>query len=129
MKAGSRAGLAVFGLLFLGAAIGVGADHLWLAYRMHQPARQEASHEESLTGMLSTLHLSESQHEAISAILQRYHATVERQVATVHETLLTVMDSARLEIEALLNPEQLTAFRDWIGAEYERLDPHSIIPR
>jgi len=130
MSTGARAGFAALGLVVFGFALGVGGDHIWLALRMHTPvAVLEVTHEESMFAMLGTLDLTEAQHAAIQEILDRYHSTVEHQVAAVHAQLLPTMDSARLEIEAALNPEQLRVFHGWIDTEHERLDPtsHSLI--
>ena len=73
--------------------------------------------------MLGSLDLTNQQHEAIDVIFNRYHARVEQHLATVHPVLLSTMDSARHEIEALLDPNQLVAFRDWIRIEHRRLQP------
>jgi hypothetical protein len=130
MSIGSRAGFAAFGLVVFGVALGVGGDHLWLAHRMQTPVvALEVTHEESMYAMLGTLDLTEAQHTAIQEIIDRYHSTVEHQVAAVHTRLLPTMDSARVEIEAALNPEQLRVFHGWINTEHERLDPtpHSLI--
>jgi oligoendopeptidase F len=120
MSGRARAGFATAGLVFLGFALGVLADHLWLAYRMHHSA-PELTHSEALVSMLHSLDLTDAQHDEIDAILRRYHSKVEQHLAAVHPILLATIDSARYEIEALLNPEQLEAFQDWIRAEHERI--------
>jgi hypothetical protein len=87
---------------------------------MHRSAG-ELTHQEAMVAMLHTLDLGEDQSEAIDEILLRYHAKVEQQLAAVHPVLLATIDSARHEIEALLEPDQLEAFQAWIREEHERL--------
>ncbi len=120
MSGRTRAGVAVAGLVLLGFALGVFADHLRLAYRMHRSAG-ELTHQEAMVAMLHTLDLGGEQREAIDEIFGRYHAKVEQQLAAVHPVLLATIDSARLEIEALLEPDQLEAFQAWIREEHERI--------
>ncbi len=129
MSVGLRAGFATFGLLLLGFALGVGADHLWLAHRMHRAAPQEPTHQESFIAMLDTLNLTEEQHDAINEIFDRNHTNVRRHLAAVNAQLLPTMNSARLGIEAQLNPDQLAVFQAWMDVERERLDTiqHSVI--
>ena len=117
----ARAVLAAVGLVALGFALGVSTDRVWLAHRA--PALGLApTHEQALVAMLGSLDLTDEQHEAIDSVLQRSHAKVERPLSAVHPLLFAAMDSARLEIEAVLNPEQLAAFRDWLRAEHQRLE-------
>jgi hypothetical protein len=120
MSGKARAGYAAAGLVLLGFALGVLADHAWLAYRMHRSA-PELTHSEALFEMLHSLDLTDEQQEAIDAVFSRYHEKVEGHLAAIHPVLLATVDSARYEIEALLDPEQLVAFRDWVRAEHERL--------
>jgi hypothetical protein len=125
----TRAGFAAVGLVLLGVALGVLGDHLWLALRQHRvPA--ELTHEESLVALLSSLDLSTDQHDAIQEILERSHAAVEEKLAEVHPMLLATIDSARQEIEVLLDSTQLVAFREWLHAEHDRMQetPNFMIP-
>lgn len=117
----TRAGLAAVGLVLIGFALGVLADHLWLAYRAHHSA-PESTHSERLIQMLHTLELTADQRETIDTILERYHERVERQLAQVHPVLLATIDSARHEIEAVLDPDQLRQFHDWLRREHLRMD-------
>jgi oligoendopeptidase F len=128
MSGKTRAGLASLGLVLLGFALGVLGDHLWLAHRSHE-AQIEATHEESLAALLASLDLSAEQHDSIQQILNRAHATIEDRLAQVHPELLATIDSARQEIEVLLDSTQLVAFRDWVYTEHDRMraTPHSII--
>jgi len=120
MSGKTRAGLASLGLVLLGFALGVFGDHLWLAHR--SPDEQvEATHEESLAALLSSLDLSADQHDSIQQILNRAHATIEDRLAEVHPQLLATVDSARQEIEVLLDSTQLVAFRDWVHTEHDRM--------
>jgi hypothetical protein len=122
MTGGTRAGFAALGLILVGFALGVFADHLWLAFRSHG-VQMEQTHEESLAAILASLDLSDDQHAAIQQIMNRYHATLEERLAEVHPVLLAIIDSARLEIETLLDSTQLVAFRDWMHAEHGRMQP------
>jgi hypothetical protein len=129
MTVKTRAGFAAVGLVLLGVALGVLGDHLWLAHRQHRvPA--ELTHEESLVALLSSLDLSTDQHDAIQQILERSHTAVEEKLAEVHPVLLATIDSARQEIEVLLDSTQLMAFREWLHAEHDRMQatPHFMIP-
>ena len=128
MSGGARAGFAAVGLVLLGVALGVFGDHMWLAHRMHS-VQTEPTHEASLVAMLASLDLSQDQHDAIHQILGKYHDTVEERLATVNPVLLATVDSARQEIEILLDANQLVVFRDWIHTEFGRLQQtqHSII--
>lgn len=118
----ARAWLAAAGLVVLGFALGVFADHLWLAYRMHA-SPPEYPRETSIVAMLDTLDPTDEQRDAIHAVVRRYHTKVGQQLAAIHPVLLATMDSARREIEAMLRPDQLAAFQDWIRAEHGRLQP------
>ncbi|MEE8134293.1 MAG: hypothetical protein V3T56_04520 [Gemmatimonadales bacterium] len=116
-----RAVLAALGLLFVGFAFGVGTDHVWLALRMHQTSHQ-MSHHEALQAMLGSLDLTDEQSRAVDAIYERANATIQEQVATMHPVLQSTMDSARRDMEALLDSNQLVAFRAWMHQEHQRLD-------
>ena len=122
MSGKTRAGFAAVGLVLLGFALGVFADHLWLAYRMHR-VEMEPTHEASLVAFLASLDLSNNQHDAVQQIFDRYHAHLEERLAAVHPVLLATIDSARQEIETLLDSTQLVAFRNWMHAEHGRLQP------
>ena len=128
MSGRARAVLAAVGLVALGLALGVSADRLWLAHHV-QTSGLAPTHEQAMIAMLGSLDLTDEQHEAIDSILHRSRAKVERHLSAVHPILFATMDSARLEIEAVLNPEQLAAFRDWLRAEHQRLErtQHSVI--
>lgn len=129
MSGKTRAGFAALGLVLLGFALGVLGDHLWFAYRAHR-VEMEPTHEESLMALLASLDLSTDQHDAIQQILERSHAAVEEKLAEVHPVLLATLDSARQEIEVLLDSMQLMAFREWVHAEHDRMQatPHSTVP-
>lgn len=128
MSGKTRAGFAALGLLLLGFALGVLGDHLWSAYRAHR-VEMEPTHEESLMALLASLDLSQDQHDSIKQILERSHAVVEERLAQVHPVLLATIDSARQEMEVLLDSTQLVAFREWLHGEYGRMrsTPHFII--
>ncbi len=129
MSGVARARLAAVGLVLLGFSLGVLADHLWLAYRMHASA-PELTHQESMIALLGSLGLTEEQDRAIKAVVHRYQTNVERHLEAVHPMIFATMDSARHEIENLLDPDQLAAFRGWLRAEHERLGTvrRSVIP-
>lgn len=122
MSGRARAGFAAVGLVLLGFALGVLADHLWLASRAHRSAPQ-LTHGEAVVEMLHSLDLTDEQRETIDEILRRYHGKVEEQLAAVHPALLATIDSGRHEVEAVLEPDQLEAFREWLREEHERLRP------
>lgn len=122
MSGGTRAGLATFGLVVLGFALGLGADHIWLAHRMHKRL-PEQTHEESYHALMLSLQLTDLQREAVEGIFARRHATVQQQLAVIHPILRATMDSARQEIEALLNPHQLALFQDWTQSAPARVVP------
>ncbi len=123
MSGRTRAVLAAVGLVALGFALGVFADHLWLAHRIHASA-PEPTHAEAVVAMLGSLDLTDEQRAAVNEVLQRYHEKVERHLAEIHPVLLSTMDSGRQEIEALLTPDQRGQFHDWLRTERERL--HSV---
>lgn len=118
----ARAWLAATGLVLLGFALGVFGDHLWLASRVHASV-PEYPREESIVAMLDALDPTNEQRDAINEVIDRFHGKVEQQLAAVHPMLLATMDSARREIEAMLRPEQLVVFRDWIRSEHGRIHP------
>ncbi len=126
MSGGTRAGLAAVAIVAIGFALGVFADHLWLAHRMNR-VQMEQTHEESLAAILTSLDLTDAQHDAIRQIIDRYHAKLEERLATVHPVLLATIDSARLEIETLLDSTQRLVFREWMHAEQSRLQPSAIM--
>jgi len=121
MSGRARAKLAAVGLVMLGFALGVFADHLWIAHRLEAHHARELTHSESLIAMIGDLDLNDEQREAVDAVIQRYHARVERHLNEIHPVLASTMDSGRLELEALLTPDQRLAFQDWLRAEHERL--------
>jgi Spy/CpxP family protein refolding chaperone len=127
MSGKSRAGWAAAGLVLLGFALGVLADHLWLAYRMHHRPAPEVTHSEAVAVMLQSLDLTDEQRASVGAIFDRYQAKVEEQLEAIHPKLLATIDSARFEIEALLDPRQLETFRNWLRAEHERGRPAPFI--
>ncbi len=120
----TRAGFAAAGLVVIGAVFGVLGTHVWLAHAMHAPTT-ERTHEEAFFDMLGSLSLTDGQRHAVDAVLDRYHAKLEGHLAPVHPVLAATMDSARREIETLLDTEQLAAFHDWISVEHERLESGS----
>jgi len=122
MSVGIRATFAVMGLVFLGFALGVGADHAWLAYRLHADAGQH-SHEDSFHALMMSLELTDGQRDSIEGIFARHHATVEERLAALHPVLQSSMDSARHEIEALLTPHQLVLFEEWTETAPPRVLP------
>jgi hypothetical protein len=121
----ARAGFAAAGLVLIGFALGVFADHLWLAFRMHR-SEPELTHAEAMVQTLHSLDLTDGQQQNIEAILRRYHEKVQEQLAAVHPLLLSTIDSARHEIEAVLDPGQLETFRAWLREEHERGRPVQI---
>jgi len=116
----TRAGFASVGLVLIGFALGVFADHLWLAHRAGGSAA-DLTHSERMFEMLHTLELTDVQRATIDSILDRYHDKVEEQLDAVHPKLFATIDSARHEIEAALAPDQLAKFRDWLRAEHLRM--------
>jgi Spy/CpxP family protein refolding chaperone len=125
MSGKARAGLAAVGLITIGFALGVFGDHLWLAHRPHG-SDSDSTHAERMVQMLHTLDLTTEQREAIDTILVRYHGRVEEQLAEVHPMLLATIDSARHEIEAVLDSDQLDAFHDWLRTEHQRLQDEEL---
>ena len=124
MSVGTRATFAVAGLVLFGVALGVGADHVWLAHRMHSGAGEhELSHEDSFHALLMSLELTDGQHDSVEGIFTRYHATVEGHLAALHPILQSSMDSARREIETLLTPHQLALFEEWTETAPPRVLP------
>lgn len=122
MSGKARARFAAVGLVLLGFALGVLADHLWLAHRLHSSS-DELTHGESLVAMLETLDLTDAQRETIDAILERYHNRIKQQLADIHPVLLSTIDSARHEVEAILEPDQLETFHAWLREEHQRFRP------
>lgn len=122
MSVRARASFAAAGLVLIGFALGVFADHLWLAYHRHR-SQSELTHAEAMVQTLHSLDLTDEQRQTIEGVLRRYHEKVQSQLAAVHPVLLSTIDSARHEIEAVLDPGQLEAFRAWLRAEHERDRP------
>ncbi len=122
MSVGIRATFAVAGLVLLGFALGVGADHVWLAHRLHA-GRAQLSHEASFHALLMSLDLTEGQRESVEGIFARYHSNVAGQLAAMHPVLQSTMDSARREIETLLTPHQLALFQNWTETAPPRAVP------
>ena len=124
MSVGIRVTLAVMGLVSLGFALGVGADHVWLAHRLHGNAGQHNNtHEDSFHALLMSLELTDGQHDSIESIFARYHAKVEGHLAALHPILQSSMDSARREIETLLSAHQLALFEKWTETAPPRVLP------
>ena len=103
-------------LLVIGGIGGVVIDRAlvrhgggWGAEEMHA----DREHNSLLMTLRHELDLDDGQVEAIRAILGHHQARVEHAWQSVRPVMLTAADSAGLEIETILRPNQIQPFRDW----------------
>jgi len=118
MTTNARAIVATLSLVLFGAALGIGADRLWLSH--HRPTIVlEASHAQRFHALLDTLGLSDEQRRAMDAVLGHFQRNVELSWQALQPDLTATIDSATRQIEAILTSEQRATFRAWRHAEHQ----------
>ena len=108
-----RALLAALSLLVLGAVIGIAADRHLHAPRGHaNPAA--AIHEMTMSSLDEHIDLTDEQRRQIDDIVAARRHSLRNAWQLVHTQLGAAADTVHQEIEAILTPEQRTAFREWL---------------
>jgi hypothetical protein len=110
-------------LLLIGAAAGVVGDHLVLLHRRGvalgiSAAGAASLHAQLLAELDRELHLTPVQHDSINAMLGRHQQSIDAAWRVIHGKLDAGMDSMHQELRAILQPEQLTLLRDWMGRQH-----------
>ena len=109
----ARAILAALSLLVLGAVIGIALDrHLNAASGQTSPAA--AMHEMLMSSLDEDLDLTSEQRRRIDEIVAARRHSLRDAWQLVHTQLGAAADTVHLEINAILTPEQRTAFRAWL---------------
>jgi Spy/CpxP family protein refolding chaperone len=113
----ARALLAALSLLVLGAVIGIAADrHLHARGNHANPAA--AIHEMTMSSLDEHVDLTTEQRRQIDDIVAARRHSLRNAWQLVHAQLGAAADTVHQEIEAILTPEQRTAFREWLrGAD------------
>ncbi len=103
-------------LLVIGGIGGVVIDRALVrhgGWRGAEEMHADREHNSLLMTLRHELDLDDGQVEAIRAILGHHQARVEHAWQSVRPVMLTAADSAGLEIETVLRPDQIQPFRDW----------------
>jgi Spy/CpxP family protein refolding chaperone len=109
----ARAVLAALSLLVLGAVIGIMLDrHLHPASSHASPAA--ALHDMTMASLDEYVDLTTDQRRQIDSIIAARHSSLRNAWQMVHTQLGAAADSVHQDIEAILTPEQRTAFRAWL---------------
>lgn len=109
----ARALVAALSLLVLGAVIGIAADRHLHAGRGHaNPAA--AMHEMTMASLDEHVDLTAEQRRQIDDIVAARRHSLRDAWQLVHAQLGAAADTVNQEIEAILTPEQRTAFREWL---------------
>jgi Spy/CpxP family protein refolding chaperone len=104
-------------LLFLsGGALTLLVEHTIV--RPPAPAPPEPRHRAILSQMDSTLQLTAAQRDSIHAIFARHQVLIDSAWRSIHERLSAAMDSVHHELEAVLEPDQVAAFRQWMRHQH-----------
>lgn len=109
----ARAVLAALSLLVLGAVIGIAIDRHLHPDSGHASAAA-AFHEMALSSLDERVDLTAAQRRQIDSIVAARHNTLQHAWQMVHAQLGAAADSVHQDIEAILTPEQRTAFRAWL---------------
>jgi hypothetical protein len=110
-------------LLLIGAGAGVAIDHLVLLHRRGvamgiTAARAASIHAKLLAELDRELHLTPVQHDSINAMLGRHQQSIDAAWRVIHGKLDAGMDSMHRELRTILQPEQMTLLRDWMGRQH-----------
>jgi Spy/CpxP family protein refolding chaperone len=125
----------LLGVTFVaGAAAGVAADRFTL---LPGSARAEVTtdlverrgggrsrRQTTIERFADELELTTQQREDIDAVLEHYRASMKQVWSDVRPKYRTLVDSVRLEIEALLNPEQVEQYRTLLRSQRTRDREH-----
>lgn len=108
----ARAVLAALSLLVLGAVIGIALDrHLNPAGPLNPAA---AMHEMTMASFEEHVDLTAEQRRQIDDIVAARRHSLSNAWQLIHAQLGAAADTVHQEIEAVLTPEQRTAFREWL---------------
>jgi Spy/CpxP family protein refolding chaperone len=109
----ARAVLGALSLMVLGAVIGVAIDR-HLGAGAPPTGTAAAFHEMTMGSLEDRLDLTAEQRRRIDAIVAARHESLRYAWQAVHAHLGAAVDTVHQEIEAVLTPEQRTAFRAWL---------------
>jgi len=121
----TRALLAVLAIFVMGVAVGCSLDRAILA----PPADAAAAstridaprhHAEVLTELKARLGLTGEQAAAVEKIFEARQGEMEATWAEVHAKLRSAMQRTTTEIEALLDPAQITGLHAWLAERHGR---------
>jgi hypothetical protein len=122
MKVRLRTLLTALLLVLSGGALTLLVEHLIVRPRA-PAASPTVRHAALLAEMDTTLHLTPAQRDSIHAIFVRHQGLMDSAWRSIHQRLATTMDSVHHELEAVLQPDQLAAFRAWMGQQHGRHHP------
>ena len=112
MKQSARAFIGIVALISLGFALGVVTDRLWLP-RPGPMESQEGVRGRLMEDLRMTVGLSDEQTTAVHTIFNRYQVLVAHAWDELQPQLQVALDSALVQINAVLDPDQVDTFREW----------------
>lgn len=107
-----RAVLGALSLLVLGAVIGIAIDRHLTSSGPH--ANAAAFHEMAMSSLADRLDLDADQRRRIDSIVVSRHHALSETWQMMHMHLGAAVDTVHRDIEAVLTPDQRTAFREWL---------------
>jgi hypothetical protein len=120
MKINIRALAAALGLIGLGASLGVQADRRWLARNPQTIESPGQVRGRMIEDLVETVGLTDSQVARVHEIMNRYQITVTSAWDELQPELKTALDSAFVQINMILDPEQAIAFHNWFAMTHPR---------
>ena len=112
MRPAARQALALVAATVLGVIAGAAGEHA----RLSRPATNPMDAAVLLTQMDRRLGLSASQHEAIARTLARHQAALD----SAWRATRAGVDSAHMEIIAVLNADQRAQYLEWMRVAHSR---------
>jgi Spy/CpxP family protein refolding chaperone len=109
----ARAVLGALSLIVLGAVLGIALDRHLHSSDGRGPAAA-AFHDITMSSLEERIDLTAEQRRQIDSIVGARHNTLRHAWQTLHSQLGAAVDTVHAEIEAVLTPEQRTAFREWL---------------
>lgn len=109
-------------VLLIGVALGIVLDRTVLV-PPHSEASTAQDHAAVLASLTADLHLSDAQVAQVREILDRHQATVTAAWQDTHRTLKAALDSVTTQVEAVLEPDQIEEYHEWIDRRHPTGDP------
>ncbi len=117
--------LAALLLLVTGGILALAIERV-VQHHHGAPADPNAAlHAHFMTDLASAVDLTPAQRDSIDRIFRRHQGMVDSAWVSINSHVHATMDSVRREIEGVLQPAQLTPFRDWVRRHHPSVaNPH-----